>query len=152
MYQQNTTPATPKERIRTANLDSQEIFGPLMEGCAGTTIEYFLDRELEIMEKSLPAEEPGLIRRGIYAPQLARYFDRFGRENLLVLFSNDLSNVPEGVTNQTFEFVGLPPPAEQDYPKKHVRDYGAGSVAKEVIRQRAGVLFSQNKIDLKEKF
>lgn len=152
MYQQIMSPSRPKETMLTANQDAKDVFEPLMEKRVEATIDYFLDREMEIISKGLEAEEPGLIRRGIYAPQLACYFDHFGRANVHVLFSNDLLNDPERVTNQIIDFLGLPPLRGEKYPKKHVREYSAELAAKEVIRQRAGVWFEQDKAELKERF
>lgn len=152
MYQQITSLASFNGMISNANQDSKDFFGGLASGNIELTIESFLERELEIINNRQAAEEPGLIRRGIYAPQLARYFDLFGRENVLVLFSEDLLSEPERVTNQVLEFVGLSPLVGLDYPKMHVREYGVDSAAKEMIRLRAGDFFEKDKKELQDRF
>jgi hypothetical protein len=67
--------------------------------------------------------EPALIRRGIYAPQIERFISLFGRENVQVLFSNELKHDTEQTVNNVLQFIGLSPMSDAQYPLKHVRDY-----------------------------
>lgn len=50
----------------------------------------YLDIEFDLMAESEPEEEPGLIRRGIYLPQVQRYVNLFGLNNVLLLGSEEL--------------------------------------------------------------
>lgn len=47
--------------------------------------------------------------RGLYADQLARWFDAFPREQVLVIDSDDLFDEPEQTYNTVLEFLDLPP-------------------------------------------
>jgi hypothetical protein len=49
------------------------------------------------------------LARGRYAEQLARLFDLFGRERVLVLETAVLSATPEAVWERVLEFLDLPP-------------------------------------------
>ncbi|GAA1917134.1 hypothetical protein GCM10009737_18260 [Nocardioides lentus] len=65
------------------------------------------------------AEEPGYYSRpwdwysyrtrGEYAPQLRRWFDAYGREQVLVMRSEDLYADPDATLGRLQEFVGLDP-------------------------------------------
>jgi hypothetical protein len=52
------------------------------------------------------------VDRGRYDEQLARYLDRFDRDQLLVLLHDDLVADPEGVAARLFAHVGADPTAE----------------------------------------
>jgi hypothetical protein len=47
--------------------------------------------------------------RGVYLPQLQRWADRFGRERLLVLRSEDMYADVQGAVDEVCEFLGIPP-------------------------------------------
>ena len=51
----------------------------------------------------------GYVARGRYAEQLERWFDAFPREQVLVVFSDDLENKPVETMAEVQEFLGLPP-------------------------------------------
>lgn len=151
-YSQAISKPRFKNRISQANQDGYDFFMPLIASNQEATIEYFVEAELDAINSGKNIEEPGLIRRGIYAPQLARYFELFGRENVLVLFSDELSSDPEKVTNQALDFIGLPHLVGCEYRKMHVREYTVEPAAKEFIRQKAGNLFEQDKKNLKMQY
>ncbi len=113
-----------------------------------TALRYFLDRELEIMSHDRKAEEPSLIRRGLYAPQLERYIRLFGRENVLILFSNDLKSDTHNTVNKVCEFIGLKPFGDREYPMKYVLEYTVDQSGKELISQLASELFAKDKLEL----
>ncbi len=46
--------------------------------------------------------------RGIYLPQLQRWFEKFPRENVLILRSEDLYADEQAILNQTCDFLGIP--------------------------------------------
>lgn len=47
--------------------------------------------------------------RGIYAPQLKRWFDLFGREQFLVIRSEDFYSDPQVITREVTRFLGVSP-------------------------------------------
>ena len=125
---------------------------PMIEGKVEPTLDYFLDRELEIMSHGKMAEEPSLIRRGLYAPQLERYIRLFGRENVLILFSNDLKTDTHNTVNRVCDFIGMKPFGDREYPMKYVLKYTVDPSGKELIRQLAGELFAKDKLELASKY
>jgi hypothetical protein len=52
---------------------------------------------------------PPLVRRGEYGRILSRYLDLFDREQLLVLWTDDLEHHPDAVYRQIFAFLGVDP-------------------------------------------
>jgi hypothetical protein len=48
------------------------------------------------------------LARGLYAPQVERYFKYFNKEKILILRSEDFFSDPVTVAKRTFEFLGLP--------------------------------------------
>jgi hypothetical protein len=67
----------------------------------------YIKLELQLIEKGDHEEEPSLIRRGLYMPQIKRYVDLFGWDNVLVLGFNELKNDSEGVIRKCHEFLGV---------------------------------------------
>ncbi len=63
------------------------------------------------------------LSRGLYAEQLQRYFDVFGRDQVLVLDSSEMSSNPEATVRKTTDFLGLPPLTGVDYPLYNKREY-----------------------------
>jgi len=63
------------------------------------------------------------LSRGLYAEQLQRYFDLFGREKVLVLDSAEMSSDPESTIRKATDFLGLPPLVDVEYPRYNKRDY-----------------------------
>ncbi|RPG13921.1 MAG: sulfotransferase [Phycisphaera sp. TMED9] len=49
------------------------------------------------------------LARGRYAEQLERWFEAFGSERILVLFSEDHFEDPEGTSNRVLDWLGIPP-------------------------------------------
>lgn len=121
---------------------------PFIDENRQPTIHHFLDHELATIAGNETGEEPALIRRGIYAPQLDRYVRLFGRENIHVLFSSDLKRDPRRVTNEVFRFLGLEPLSGVEYPFQHVRSYTVDTAGMETIRSCAKHLFEQDKQEL----
>lgn len=150
MYQQGCPSERFATRLKIANKDVREFYMPLAIGEMRPSIQYFLDREMAIIQGKAAGEEPALIRRGIYAPQIARYVGLFGRNNVLVIFSDDLKRNPAQVVNRILGFIGLEPLTGSEYPMRHVREYAADTSAKEEIAQRAAALFEKDKQDLRD--
>jgi tetratricopeptide (TPR) repeat protein len=148
MYHQLVRNQLFRERVLQGNKHSQDFFVPMIEGKVEPTLDYFLDRELEIMSQGGMVEEPSLIRRGLYAPQLERYIRLFGRENVLILFSNDLKTDTHNTVNKVCDFIGLKPFGDREYPMKYVLKYTVDQSGKELISQVAGELFAEDKLEL----
>ena len=148
MYHQLVRKQFFRESIRQGNKHTQDFFIPIIEGKVEPALRYFLDRELEIMSHDRKAEEPSLIRRGLYAPQLERYIRLFGRENVLILFSNDLKSDTHNTVNKVCEFIGLKPFGDREYPMKYVLEYTVDQSGKELISQLASELFAKDKLEL----
>lgn len=67
---------------------------------------------------SLPVDDPGArfvrshftyVARGMYVPQLEHAADLFGRDRLLVLFSENLFASPDSIVQEALDFVGASP-------------------------------------------
>jgi hypothetical protein len=59
-------------------------------------------------------------RRGRYAQHLARWLEHFRREQLLVLMTQELDLDPVAVMERVWQFLGLEPFPEEDFPHLHV--------------------------------
>lgn len=65
--------------------------------------------------------------RGLYAAQLERWYERFPREQLLVVRSEDLFAEPEATLQTVFAFVGLERWSAAEYPALNQRPYSGMS-------------------------
>ena len=61
--------------------------------------------------------------RGLYAEQLERWYDVFPREQLLVVFTEELAAAPAETYARVLEFVGAPPHDLGEYPRVFSREY-----------------------------
>lgn len=156
MYQQISRQKWFARRVMNdAQPAVRDFFLPFIRGEKQPDIEYFLERELEIIRAGDGAvyKEPSLLRRGIYAPQIERFVRLFGRDRVFLLFSNDLKNSPAATVGRLLEFVGVEPMADRDYPMKHVRAYTTGQNGKRAIEERAGkAMFEHDKVRLQQEF
>ena len=77
--------------------------------------------------------EPSYIRRGYYAEQLQRYFDRFPRNQLLILESTQLKNDTRNTLANVVRFLDVPTFTWQDEMLKprHVGSYAKGEISAE---------------------
>ncbi|HEU4753558.1 MAG TPA: sulfotransferase domain-containing protein [Armatimonadota bacterium] len=66
------------------------------------------------------------LARGRYAEQLERWLARFPREQLLILNSERFYADPAAATEQACRFLGLPPPAQAEYPRHNPGSYRGG--------------------------
>jgi hypothetical protein len=152
MYRQISPNEEFRKRLLLSNSDTKAFYMPLAEGSIRPDIDYFLERESEIIKTNEEAEEPALIRRGVYTPQLERFFNLFGRENVLVLFSKDLHVAPDNSVNQVLDFIGLEPLRDAEYPQLYVGEYTADTSAKDEIKRTAAALFDQDKQELRDAY
>lgn len=150
MYQQVCPSQKFEDRLQIANADAKAFYMPLADGSIKPSINYFLDREMAIIRGEVEGEEPALIRRGIYAPQLERFIRLFGRDNVLVLFSDDLKREPAQTVNRILDFIGLDHLTRDEYPLRHVREYTSDTSAKDEIRRCASALFEKDKQELRD--
>ncbi|MDD4964178.1 MAG: sulfotransferase domain-containing protein [Gallionella sp.] len=150
MYQQIPSEKWFQHWLKQANGNVQDFFLPIASGKVTPTLEYFLDREFQVMSDGLDIEEPSLIRRGIYAPQIERFITLFGKENVLVIFSPELKSSPEEVTNRVLDFVGIDRIYNSVYPLTHVREYQIDMSNRNVIKERASELYAKDKEQLEQ--
>lgn len=148
MYHQLVRKKSFKEAFEYDNNRTRDFFMPIIEGHVEPTLDYFLNRELQIMNEGISIEEPSLIRRGLYAPQLERYTRLFGQENILILFSSDLKTDTHNTVNKVCNFIGLKPFAHREYPMKYALKYTVDQSGKELISKLAGDLFENDKLEL----
>lgn len=150
MYRKSSRQSSFRKFIQFSEADAQAFYTPLIDGHIQPEIRYFIDREMAIINGEVKGEEPALIRRGIYAPQLERFIDLFGRDNVLVLFSDDLKREPEKIVNQVLDFVGLEPMTGVQYPPKHVGEYTVENGTRDEIKQCAAAMFEKDKQELRD--
>ncbi len=96
---------------------------------------------------SKPHIHHAYLSRGQYAEQLERYFDLFGRDNVLVLDSAALSERPEETVRVATDFLGLPPMSGVDYPLYNKREYDPVDPG---IRAKFGPVFEESNARLRE--
>ena len=87
-----------------------------------------IEQEAERCREALPLQHRvySYVDRGFYTHQVQRLFDIFGRDNVLILLSEELRNEHRKTLGQVFEFLGVdssfvPPEArvfEQEYSDK----------------------------------
>jgi hypothetical protein len=90
------------------------------------TFEQAVRADIAKYKTSSPLQEPSFIRRGVYYPQVKKYLDVFGAENVKIIAFNDLLNERKIETlNEILSFIELPP-SEWKFlldEKKNVRSY-----------------------------
>lgn len=67
-----------------------------------------IEREFNRIENNSSQEEPSLIRRGIYYPQIKLYIDLYGVSNVLIIGFKDLVQKPKHTLNNVLSFLNLP--------------------------------------------
>jgi hypothetical protein len=63
------------------------------------------------------------VARSLYAPQIARWYDAFPREQLLILQSEDLFEDPARILVQTQQWLGLEPSVPSSLTARNTRSY-----------------------------
>jgi len=106
-------------------------------GFETASFENALAREIDLIEEGRsPADRVDdsyfhqhhtYVSRGIYAPQLDRWYTLYPPERLLVLKSEDLSRHPATAVQRTVEFLGLSAQELRDisFPRLHQGTYGS---------------------------
>jgi len=152
MYQQLIKRKELGKWLKSSNQDIRDFFLPLVDGRQSPEIDVFLNRELEILGANGNEEAPSLIRRGIYSPQIERYVSLFGREKVLIIFSDSLKMSPGATVAKLLDFIGLKPMRSGKYRLRHVRKYTADYSAKEKIAESADELFHKDRLELIVKY
>jgi hypothetical protein len=67
----------------------------------------YIKLELDLILKNDDAEEPRLLRRGIYKPQIEKYVNNFGRSNVLIIGFNELCSDSDAVIQKCYDFLGM---------------------------------------------
>lgn len=88
---------TEEEAARLARRTPQEL----------DDFQLAIEREAACLERG-QSMEWSVLELGLYGPQLKRYFDRFHRDQLLVLDSNELRTRRVRTLNRVLTFLGLP--------------------------------------------
>ena len=78
---------------------------------------------------------------------MQRYFDIFGRDQVLVLDSAKLQSEPEETVRQATDFLGLPPLIGGSYPQYNKRSHDGVDPA---IREKYGPRFEESNAKLRE--
>ncbi|KGD61205.1 sulfotransferase [Alcanivorax jadensis T9] len=96
--------STRKDHIGRSESPVYSVF--FKNGCP--SFSDYIDYELDLIKQGDGDEEPSVLRRGIYKPQLERYARIFGRENMLVIGFNELKVDSEAVVKKCHDFLGVP--------------------------------------------
>src|SRR5690625_1341101 len=72
------------------------------------TFEQVIQSEISKIDSDCDQEEPGLLRRGIYLPEIRRYHKFFGKDQVLILGFNELVGNLVPSLNRILDFLGLP--------------------------------------------
>ncbi|MFN8073962.1 MAG: sulfotransferase domain-containing protein [Kineosporiaceae bacterium] len=86
------------------------------------------------------------VARGRYAAQLTRWFDAFGREQVLVLRTEDLLHNPDAVWQQVQDFLGLVPARPPAFEVHNAGSGGGGMDAS--VRARLEAVFAEDDAEL----
>ncbi len=90
--------------------------------------------EAEIGDPPWPSDTAGTyVASGFVSHVLARYFDHFERDRILVLTTEDLAADPAGVTADVLGFVGVDPTIPVDTTEAHNRS--GGPIRNPVVRR-----------------
>ena len=81
----------------------------------------YIELELALIARGDSEEEPSLIRRGLYKPQIERYVNLFGWDNVLVLGFGELKNDADAVLRKCHEFLGTPRQMHSSKGEKKIR-------------------------------
>ena len=74
----------------------------------------YIKLEMDLIAKCDSQEEPSLLRRGLYKPQIERYVELFGWDSILVLGFSELKEDSEAVIRKCYEFLDVPYRAASD--------------------------------------
>ena len=134
--------------LESASVEMRSFYSHIANGDLIPDIKYFIDREMEIIHTGKNIEEPALIRRGLYSPQLKRYIKLFGKENVLILFSEDLRENTIDAVNLVFQFLDLQPLKNINLEHKHILDYCVDPIVREYITKNANHFFIEDRKQL----
>ena len=107
MYRQWADEGNIPKKIKKKDLDGEvnPLFDTFYKKEKCPTFSEYIDLELSLIEKNTVLDEPGILRRGIYLPQIERYVNLFGSENVLILGFEELKENKERVVGIVSQFV-----------------------------------------------
>lgn len=85
----------------------------------------YIKLEMDLIAKGDSQEEPSLLRKGLYKPQLERYEKLFGWDSVLVLGFGELKDDSEAVIRKCYEFLDVPYRAPTDKDEKEIKNQRA---------------------------
>ncbi|MGM0407604.1 MAG: sulfotransferase family protein [Bacteroidota bacterium] len=91
-----------------------------------------IELELDVIIKN-GFEEPAILRRGLYAKQIKKYYKHFSREQILIIGFKDLVNDTETTLNKIYTFLDVPkyPMAKLNIEPRHARKHIASLSAED---------------------
>lgn len=102
-------------------------------GVERRTFDEIVREELSESRDRTSRQKGSYLEKGIYAAYLQYWFDRFHRDRILVLATEEMSRDPHGNVGKTLSFLGLRPHALDHYRKQNSAPYPPMSVA---VRER----------------
>jgi hypothetical protein len=118
---------TSKNFIESIRPENKKFWDELLNTEAAPSFDKFIENEMKIITKEDNFHlEPALIRRGIYLPQLERYYRFFPESSFLIFEDKELENDAENVLKQIEQFLEIPAfkwEAGKIKQKHHVRPY-----------------------------
>ena len=78
-----------------------------------------------LRSQEISLADVGVVRHGLYGELLSHYLEHFSREQILVLFTQDLDERPADLFRQAFEFLGVDPDHPAEEPRINIG--GSGS-------------------------
>lgn len=85
------------------------ILKEFYNGSSFPSFERVVEEDIRKSNTKDPLEEPSVVRRGIYYPQVKQYIDLFGRENVIVVGFKDLVGPNKiNTLNSILSFINLP--------------------------------------------
>jgi hypothetical protein len=96
-------------------------------------LKYGLVHSVDRFELSPENEMEAYVIGGLYGRILERWFDLFPRDQMLVLFTDDLSNEPLAVLRRIHEYLGVSP---EFVPGNLGKRYAAGGAKRRLVARR----------------
>ncbi|MBE7189595.1 sulfotransferase [Jatrophihabitans endophyticus] len=93
-------------------------------------------------------EQQSYARQSEYAPALQRWYDRFSRDRILVLASEDYYADPAAALGRTYEFLGLPPLPDRAAASGEVRNAAEGDPIEPAVARQLAARFRPLNADL----
>ena len=122
--------ANPEAKYPALDLLNSAVF-PDFHDCVLREI------KLHLTDGHQAGVEPSFVRRGLYAAQVKRVFERFPRENVLVLEDKDLKSQRVETLNRVTRFLNV---AEFDWNRADLKDEHARSYGQKMKEETRRIL------------